>query len=107
MLYERQIILDKILGCLNGKDTYGIGILLRETRILLELEENKNKYETLRFYCTWSLHNSLDRNPLLYDILDKINIGFALLNNNEVNENGRNHMSEVIDALQLESLQDH
>lgn len=83
-----------------------MGQLLRDFRSLIEIDNTTANYKILYFYCNWAAHPNVNRNKELYQILEKINIGFAELpiKNSESNKKYNDYIDVIIDALNFNSL---
>lgn len=95
-----KVLLKKVL------EVNDIDILLRDIRNLIDIAQEKNKFETLYFYCDWAAHKSIDRNKNLYSILEKINVGFQEIHISgfETQVNNFNYVNIVMNAMNLNSL---
>ena len=45
--------------------------ILSRIRKLIEIEDSKEKYKVLKFYCDWSLHSIIENTKPVEDILDE------------------------------------
>ncbi len=86
-----------------------MGILLRDIRSLIELDKSKDSFKTLDFYCNWASHPNIDRNNMLYTILEKINIGFTeiVIENSTSGKKYDDYVDVVIDALDFRNLEEN
>lgn len=107
----RSHLIESILQNINGRTftKNDVGILLRDIRKLIEFDDTKKQFKTLSFYCDWVHHPVIARNPELYKILDKINVGFVeiLLPETELSRRKKGYVGVVIEALDFHGLQEN
>lgn len=65
-------------------------------RGILESKKIKSRFPILSFYCDWTLHPNIDRNPFLYNILGDISKGYST--------NGQAGQYSVIPHLKIDKL---
>lgn len=75
-------------------------------RKLIEIQSLSKKYPTINFYADWLVHSKIDRNPSVYELLHRINVGFHGKNVIYIEDKKFNdYINVVIDALELNKLQ--
>jgi hypothetical protein len=53
-------------------------LFLSSCRGIIEIDNLKSNFPVLSFYCDWTLHPNIDRNPFLYSILGEISSGYSM-----------------------------
>jgi hypothetical protein len=74
ILKMKSTILEKLSKEIGKdiKEECQVAYILSIVRKLLELSEEKKKYQYLRLYCDWSLHNELSRKSTIFILLESM-----------------------------------
>lgn len=111
MCHEKNHSLKIIKGILvNSKlSENDISRMLTEMRNVLEYDGEKMNYRMLYFYCNWASHSLIDREDLLFEILDKINIGFSeiFLPNSDTNREFKDYGEIIKDTIDFKPLENN
>lgn len=111
MSNERNYSLRKIKEIVTNSDISenDVSRMMTEMRNVLECDNERDNYRMLYFYCNWASHSLIDRDDVLYSILDGINIGFSelLIPESETSKKHKDYGDIIAESIAFEKLEEN